>query len=151
MASWDSFDEVLDFAIGCETQSVLFYRELAEKMATPVMRIVFLDFALEEEGHQRILQGIKNEGQMERENAKVPDLKIGNYLVAPDPEAIDDYPRALILAMAQEEAARNLYLDMASNTHEPQVVALLETLAREEARHKLRFQVEYDEHVLKDN
>ena len=79
------------------------------------------------------------------------DLKIGDYLVEQKPSASMDYQSALILAMKQEKAAFRLYTDLAASTDDDNVRDLFLGLAQEEAKHKLRFEVEYDEDFLREN
>jgi rubrerythrin len=62
-----------------------------------------------------------------------------------------DYQSALILAMKQEKAAFRLYTDLAASTDDEKVRDLFLGLAQEEAKHKLRFEVEYDDDFLRDN
>jgi rubrerythrin len=79
---------------------------------------------------------------------KVTDLKIGDYLVdvpaAPDME----YQDALILAMKKEKASFRLYTDLAVTTEDGNLQSLMQGLAQEEAKHKLRLEMEYDEFFL---
>jgi rubrerythrin len=56
-----------------------------------------------------------------------------------------DYQDALIVAMKKEKAAFRLYMDLADFTGDEGLKALLVMMAQEEAKHKLRFEVEYDE------
>ena len=82
---------------------------------------------------------------------KVLDLKIGEYLVDGDLDADMDYQQALIVAMKKEKVAFRIYTDLASVADDQSVRNLLLSLAQEEAKHKLRFEVEYDELILKEN
>ena len=59
-----------------------------------------------------------------------------------------DYQEALILAMKKEKASFRLYNDLAATTDDADLRSLLLGLAQEEAKHKLRLEVEYDEHFL---
>ena len=43
------------------------------------------------------------------------------------------------------------YSDLAAATEDDSVRTTLLALAQEEAKHKLRFEIEYDEHVLTEN
>jgi rubrerythrin len=69
--------------------------------------------------------------------------------VEPGPEM--DYQDALVLAMKKEKAAFRFYLDLANQTANEEQKSLFLSLAQEEAKHKLRFEIEYDEIVLKEN
>jgi rubrerythrin len=53
--------------------------------------------------------------------------------------------------MKAEKAAYKLYNDLASATDDAGLRETLLSLAQEEAKHKLRFELEYDEQILKDN
>ena len=80
------------------------------------------------------------------------DLKIGDYLVDIDKSRDDlNYQDALIVAMKEEKAAFKLYTTLAGKTDDPEARAIFLMLAQEEAKHKLRFEIEYDENVLKEN
>jgi len=151
MKEWQSLDDVLDFAIGEEEAAARFYEELSATVKGQHMRKLFLDFADEEKGHKARLMKVK-EGRVALSSlSKVSDLKIGDYLVDPAPGPDMDYQQALALAMKKEKAAFKLYTHMAEAV---KGTALRETflgLAQEEARHKLRFEVEYDEEILREN
>ena len=147
---WGSFDDILDFAIGREEESAKFYTELAGWVEKPSMRRLFEDFAREEAGHKAKLSAIKEGKRLLPAAKEVQDLKIADYLVDEEPGPDLDYQQALILAMKKEKASFRLYSDLAERT-EADVHGLFLALAQEEARHKLRFEVEYDEQMLKDN
>jgi rubrerythrin len=148
---FDSVDAVLDFAIKGEQDASDFYTELASKMEKPHMRQSLEGFAAEERGHKARLEALKA-GQIEKlAKVKVLDLKIGDYLVEQKPSASMDDQSALILAMKQEKAAFRLYSDLAASTDDAELRDLFLGLAQEEAKHKLRFEVSYDEDMLREN
>ena len=151
MNQWKSAEEVLDFAIQNEEAAAAFYRDLAGQMQSDSIRKVFEDFAREEDGHKAKLLGVKKSGSMVPAVGQILDLKIGDYLVDAEPSANMDYQQALILAMKQEKAAFRLYTDLAAATNDGDLRALMLALAQEEAKHKLRFEIEYDEYVLTEN
>ena len=62
-----------------------------------------------------------------------------------------DYQDALILAMKREKAAFRLYTDLAAATDDADLKSTFEALAQEEARHKLKIEIEYDDRILQDN
>ncbi len=147
--------EVLNFAIEKEQEAVDLYTNLSAKTNRSQMKIVFEQFAAEERGHKAKLQNLRNNQTLLEKNllevkAKVPDLKIGDYLVDVDVAGELDYQQSLILAMKNEKAAFRLYSDLAAQAG-GDLQQLFLGLAQEEARHKLRFEVEYDDNILKDN
>jgi len=147
----DTVEKILDFAIASEEHAAKFYTNLANKMSREHMKGAFLGFAEEERGHKAKLLAIKDGKQMLAAEQRVLDLKIGDHLVEVELSAELDYQEALILAMKTEKAAFKLYHDLASATDDPDLKATLLGLAQEEAKHKLRFEIEYDDDFLKEN
>jgi len=146
-------NEILDFAIAEEQKAADFYTDLAGKMAKPAMKKIFEGFAKEELGHKAKLEAVKGGQKLLSSAAKVADLKIGDYLIEVDSDDGGDldYQKALIIAMKKEKAAFRLYSDLASKTDDEEIRGILLGLAQEEAKHKLRFEIEYDEFVLTEN
>ena len=151
MKELNSVDEVLDFAIEREKEAARFYGNLAGKMKRPGMRKVLEKFSREEQGHQEKLMAVKREKLLLSSEEKVLDLKISDYLVDVEPTPDMEYQDALILAMKNEKASYKLYTDLAQATDNERLRATLLGLAQEEAKHKLKFEVEYDEHILEGN
>jgi rubrerythrin len=151
MTNLNSVDEILDFAIGQEEQAANFYTDLATRMEKPWMKEVFEEFAKEEWGHKAKLMGVKQGRTLEPSAEKVTDLKIAEYVVDEEPTGEFDYQKALIIAMKKEKAAFKLYTDLAAATDKEDLSNTFLALAQEEAKHKLRIEIEYDEHVLTDN
>jgi rubrerythrin len=121
-------------------------------MDRPYMKDVFLGFAKEEMGHKSKLMGVKSGKKLHASEKEVQDLKLAETLVEVDLSATNmDYQDALIAAMKAEKAAYRLYTDLASATDNADLQGLFKSLAQEEAKHKLRFEIEYDDHVLKEN
>jgi rubrerythrin len=53
--------------------------------------------------------------------------------------------------MKKEKASYKLYFDMASSVESETLRQTLLGLAQEEAKHKLRLEIEYDQQILKEN
>lgn len=151
MKDFNTVEEILDFAIGEEQLAVDFYSELADVAKTGDMKQVFTDFATEEIKHKQRLLQIKEEGIFTMEPARVVDLKIGDYMISVKPSPNMTYEEALILAMKKEKAAFKLYSALAEKAPTEELKNIFLGLAMEESKHKLRFEVEYDEFVLKEN
>lgn len=147
----NTVDEILDFAIEKEQDAHDFYTELSGKMDRPYMKKVFDGFAAEELGHKKKLEGIKAGKLMATAEKKVLDLKIGDHLVDIELSSDIGFQDALIVAMKAEKAAFKLYTDLAATTDNAELQATLLALAQEEAKHKLRFEIEYDDYALKEN
>ena len=151
MSTFGSADEVLDFAIEKEQEASEFYGDLAGRMKNPAMKKVFEGFAREEMGHKAKLTKVKEGKRLVQSEAKVMDLKIADYLVDVEPQPEMEYQDALILAMKKEKAAFRLYSDLATAAGDGELQDLFLSLAQEEAKHKLRFELEYDDNVLRWN
>lgn len=149
---FESVDEILDFAIGNEVKANRFYSDLAAKMDVPAMKEVFEDFAREEQGHKAKLEAVKRgEYSFGAGAARVQELGLADYLVEHEPTAEMSYADALVLAMKKEKAAYKLYLDLAAVAEAEELTDMFLALAGEEAKHKLRFEIEYDDVVLKED
>jgi rubrerythrin len=147
----NSIDEILDYAIEQEQIAADFYADLAGRAEKAGMKDILLEFSAEENRHKERLLAVKTGKRELTPEQEVLDLKISDYLVEVD--ATDDisYQDALIIAMKRERAAYELYSDMAEKIPAGHLREVFTGLAREEARHKLFFESEYDERVLTDN
>jgi rubrerythrin len=151
MKAFGSVDEILDFAIGKEEEAAQLYTRLGHQTKKSWMRQVFEEFANEELGHKAKLLAIKEGKRLMPAAEKVMDLKIADYLIDVEASPGLDYQDALVLAMKEEKAAFRLYSDLAAATDDEALRETLLALAQEEARHKLRFEIEYDDHILTGN
>jgi rubrerythrin len=147
---WTSIDEALDFAIGEEEAAADFYTRLAGQTKVPGMKQTLEGFAREEMSHKAKLQAVKAGTVFASGSQRVPDLKISEYVVDVTPDPHLGYRESLVVAMKKEKAAFKLYTDLAETVANESVRALFLALAQEEAKHKLRFEVEYDE-LLTEN
>jgi len=146
-----SFIELIDFAIKQEEEAIAFYSEWAGKVTDASVKQTLLDFAQQERGHKARLDDVKKRGPGTTAVGKaVKDLQIGDYLVDVQPKATMSFQEALILAMKKEKAAFRLYSDLAASTSDSVLKTAFLALAQEEAKHKLRFEVEYDDEILKE-
>ncbi|MBN1696695.1 MAG: ferritin family protein [Spirochaetales bacterium] len=151
MQTFENTDAILDFAIAREEESRRFYTGLATRMERQEMKRVFNEFAAEELGHKKKIEAVKRGDYIFKATKKIMDMKIADYVVAEDPRPDIDYQDALIIAMKKEKASFRLYSDLAASTDNPELQKLFHTLATEEARHKLRFELEYDDTYLEEN
>jgi rubrerythrin len=144
-------DEIIDFAIEREMESNRFYAAWANQMENPAMQKVFADFAKEELEHKAKLEALKAGGFQVAKQKNVRSLQIADYVVDVEPTPDMDYSDALIVAMKKEKAAFKLYLDLAAVAGTQEAKDTFLWLAGEEAKHKVRFEIEYDDVVMKDN
>jgi len=151
MKEFTNINDVLTFAIDREQDAVDFYNRLAQNARNDEMRKTFEQFAREEMGHKARLAKIKKEGVVTLSKEKVSDLKIADYVVLDQERDNMTYEQALVLAMKREKAAFKLYMALSEKVDSNDFKNLFLSLAQEESRHKLRFELEYDEYVLKEN
>ena len=151
MSDKSTIEEILEFAINAEQESADLYEGLAKQARNSAIQKSFLEFAKEEMGHKAKLLEVKSGKRELKPGGDVMDLKLAEYTVdvIPGPDA--DYQDVLIYAMKKEKAAFRLYSDLAAETSDAGIKELLLGLAQEEAKHKLRFEVEYDEVILIEN
>jgi rubrerythrin len=150
MKAFESWEQVLAFAIGEEQAAAEFYTALAQRVAHPALREALLGFAAEERGHQAKLEGL-GRGERLLIPAPVASLGLADYVVAATPTPTMLLPDALRLAMQKERAAYQLYSTLAAQSTDARIRELFLGLATEEAKHKLRFELEYDDQCRGEN
>ncbi len=148
---FNSVEEVLDFAIESEQSASDFYRDLADKVDNPNISRMFMGFAGEEMGHKKKLEAIKSGKILQTDKRNVLNMKIAETLQPVEPHEDMNLQEALVVAMQREKEAFLLYNALAGAASDENVRATFEMLAQEEAKHKLRFEVEYDEMVMSEN
>jgi rubrerythrin len=144
MEEFESDDEILQFAIGREVNAHQFFMDLAQEMENPTMRLLFENFAKEELRHKAMLElEIMKRGLVVPAAIDTDDLDQTDVMVAIDPEMGIDYQNALILSINKESKSFRLYVELAAIVKDKQSRETLLSLAQEEAKHELRFEIEY--------
>ena len=147
----NTVDEVLDYAIDQEQQAADFYASLAARAEKAGMKKMLLEFAEEEKRHKERLLAVKTGERKLTPGKEVLDLKVSDYLVEVDAGDNISFQDALIVAMKRERAAFKLYSDMAEKVSDTNLKQVFIGLAKEESKHKLYFETEYEERVLRHN
>lgn len=152
MKKFNSTDEILDHAINAEQEAINFYSSLYNTANSESMKLAYREFILEEKSHRDKLQKLKDERSLSGiKLEKVNDLKISDYIVEKQISDDMDYRDALEVAMLREKAAYKLYTDLAEIADTQELKDLFRFLAMEEAKHKLKFETEYDDYVMREN
>jgi rubrerythrin len=151
MEKFTSVEKILDFAIAKEIEAETFYKRLSSWADNKETKDMFNKFATEELRHKMKLESIKQQGYTEFNDRKVQDLVIADYVVDVELQQDMSYADILIVAMKREKAAYRLYLDLAATAMSEELTNTFLMLAQEEATHKLRFEIEYDDAVLKED
>jgi len=150
MDNFDSVNDILDFAIAEEMAACHFYTQMAEKAKNPDIKKVFEGLVQEEKGHREKLENIKTNNESFGAE-KVVDLSMADFLVPIEPTADMDYQTAITLAMKKESSAMKLYKLLAAMAEEENLKNTFLALSEEEAKHKLRFEKEYEDEILKED
>ena len=151
MKQFTSVDEILNFAIQLEKDAIDFYKGLTKNSVTPDMKQVFEQFAREEMVHKSRLEEVKQKELYDMEQEMIEEMQIDDYLVSIRPSVGMSYRDALVCAMKLEKAAFRLYTDLSENAPDPEMKKLFLSLAIEESRHKLRFELEYSDRNFDGN
>jgi rubrerythrin len=144
-------DQILDYAIDQEQQAADFYASVAARAEKAGMKSMLVEFAEEEKRHKERLLAVKTGEHKLTPEKEVLDLKISDYLVEVDVADNISYQDALIVAMKRERAAFKLYTDITEKVTDANLKRVFLGLAKEEAKHKLFFETEYEDRVLIHN
>lgn len=146
MSNVDSYQQALEFAIGKEAEAYHFYMALADRVDNPKMRRELENLAEEELEHKAKLElEVMKLGLTVATELKPGRSGDGYILSDRDAGLLDiDYKDMLQLAIAKEDAAFRIYVNMAGNAPDEESREMLLSLAQEEVRHKMRFEAEYD-------
>lgn len=141
----DSYEEVLEFAIDREIDANQFYLALAERIDSTEMRKVFEGLAQEELEHKAKLELELMKMGKTVEIRQPPATPQRTYIISDNQSLLDmDYKDMLMLGIEKEEAAFRTYVNLVPNAYDSESREVLLSLAQEEVRHKLRFQMELD-------
>ena len=151
MGDFESIGEILEFAVAREVAANKFYKDLADQAKSPAMRELLGEFAREELQHKEKLElEMMKEGIVVAPVEKLAHLKGADYLVEAGSAEDMDYKALLALAIKKEKLSVRLYVDLAALVDDAESREMLLSLAEEEAGHKARFEIEYEEFVLKE-
>ena len=151
MKNFKDNNEILDFAIENEQTSIDFYTKLAKETNNRQIQELFDEFAKEEEKHKYRLTKIKEDKKVVLQEHDIIDMKISDYFVSKPKTKELSYQEALILAMKREKAAFKLYKKLSEMTEDAELKEIFLQLANEEAKHKMNFEIEYDNIIYKGN
>ena len=151
MKEFENINDILDFAINEEQKAVDLYTMLAGNADSKEVKKIFTDFAKEEINHKAKLITIKENGLFTMKPEVITDLKIGDYMMNVDASPDMTYAEALVFAMKKEKSAFKLYTKLAERAPNTDLKNVFLSLAAEESKHKLSFEIEYDEYVLREN
>jgi rubrerythrin len=148
----DEYTELLDTAIYKEIASEAFYTALKEKTGDPGASVLMGELAEEEKKHVRWLTDFKDQRQkMKWHRSNAVELKIGEYLTAPENLEGAGLQDTLVFAIKREQQSVDFYSRMTGLLRARSAKTLCRKLAGEELRHKIRIEVLYDDLFLYEN
>jgi len=143
------FQEIIQFAIQREIESMGFYNKASKLVKHSGTRDLFLDFVKQEEGHKKKLEEVQSGKIVLGKIEKIPNLKIGDYMVDAELNPNISYADILRIAMKREEHSVKLYSDLNEKNEEESLKKLFTFLMQEESKHKYAIEKIYDDEVLK--
>lgn len=147
--SFESFEEIIGFAIEKEKEAAAFYTEAAQQTTFAGVKESLEEMAEEEKKHQSMLENLEgNKEALEEYKFKwIPDMKRSDYMIDLTYQDGMSYTDILRLAMKREEQALKMYNELQKKTDNPEQIKLLKVLCQEEAKHKLFLETLYDDYM----
>ena len=140
--------EILEFAIEREISASEFYMEVAEQVEKAEVRDLFRELAKVELEHKAALElELMKEGLVSKTEGRISTIEAGDYLVAGEVREDMDYKDVLVMAIEKERASFRFYVDLVGVFEEESLNEMLLSLAEEEARHIVRFEMQYNEAI----
>jgi len=150
-----SIAKILETATEIEEQSYALYMTAQEKAQQPSSQEFLKELAREEEKHKKKLLAVMKDKEklagLDARREGVEDLKIVDFMEDTSLSADADYATILVYAAKREKSTYEYYNYLATGLKGTDLGKLFSRLAQEELAHKNKLEIEYDEHVLKDN
>lgn len=146
-----NFNEMIRFAIRKEQDAATMYETYANLAENPGTKRMFEELVEEEKKHKKLLEDVTRKDVEDYKLTDIPNLKIAEYSEKEEFKPEMSFQEALILAIKKEEKSYHLYNSFVKGTDNPQLKKLFQSLAQEEAKHKLKLETEYDQHVFKED
>ena len=147
--TFESFEEIISFAIEKERDAAVFYADIASQEPFSGVREALEEMVAEEEKHEAILKNLgENKELLEHYEFKwIPDMKRSDYMIDLIFEPGMRYIDILRLAMKREEQALKMYNELQKKTDNEEYIKAFKVLCQEEAKHKLYLETLYDNYM----
>ncbi|NLD71968.1 MAG: ferritin family protein [Chloroflexi bacterium] len=146
---------IIKTAIDREVAAHQMYTDAAQMVEGAHVKGILEDLAAQEVGHRRRLEGLLEGRGMRtisrKQEQRVADLKLTDYLVEEPLDEDSDFQDVLIVAGKREKASHDLYAGLAQVVEGEDAVKLFTFLANEEMTHKNRVESLYEDLVLREN
>jgi rubrerythrin len=136
----DQYKEIIKFAIVGEIEAQEFYKDAADKVNDPYLKEMFEQFAKDEKGHEKILNGILSKDAINQYFDESTDYKVAETIDTPKLSTNMKPADAIALAMKKEEEAMKQYTDLAEACKDSGQKKVFLDLASMERGHKLKME-----------
>lgn len=148
----DEFHDVLDSAIYKEIASEAFYTAMQSKTQDPGAKELMRELAEEEKKHSLWIKALRDRKTLPlTSSGHVPNLKISDYLTAPENPEGSNLQDTLIYAMKREQQSLEFYSTLMGVLRNVTAKRLCLKLVNQELRHKLKLETIYDNLFLAEN
>jgi rubrerythrin len=149
---FQSFEEVIEFAISREIEAADFYNKLQSLVKHESSIKLLKELENMELAHAEILKKFdKSEIEGEYISPKIQNLKIADSMEDISPQSEMNYQEILVLSIKAEQHANELYLKLADESENQLTKNVFLRLADEEAKHKLHLEQIYDDEFMVEN
>lgn len=147
--TFESFEEIIKFAIEKEKEAAVFYADIASQEPFAGVREALEEMVAEEKKHEAILKNLgANKELLENYEFKwIPDMQRSDYMIDLIFEPGMRYIDILRLAMKREEQALKMYNELQKKTDHEAYIKVFKVLCQEEAKHKLYLETLYDNYM----
>ncbi len=145
METFETYEAIVEFGILKERQANRFYLAMAQRVADEGISRLFEELAAEELEHKARLElELMKAGRVVDTSPDTEEINDSDYIISDSPQLDMDLRDVLELAVAKEDAAFRLYIDMAAKAKDEESREAILAMAQEEVRHKMRFETERD-------
>jgi rubrerythrin len=134
-----TLNDLLDVAILDEINAQKFYHVMSDKTNNPKLIDFFSALANEEEGHERILMGVKEmelfDGATEVDEETLKKIEGAHIIKDQTPVEEMTMKTAMEIAMKRENKAAHVYSEMAVSSPKEEIMKLFTSIAADEKRH----------------
>jgi rubrerythrin len=139
----EEYKAILTIAISNEVESYEFYKGVSEIVVDTFIKRMFNEFAVEELGHQKLLEGFLARDIKDVHFDESADYKVSETVTQPT-LSLDMKPAdALALVMKKEEEAMNMYAAFAAASSDQSQKKMFHDLSIMEKGHKTKIENYY--------
>lgn len=143
--------EILARAIGKEQEAYLLYKLYAGRVEDYGGKVLLEDLAEEELKHKETLENFDEKRVEGSQAKKIQDVRISDFLTRGLISRDSKIQDVLIYAIKEEEDAHRFYSSWIGCLEDETVSRILERLAQEELKHKVKLERMYEELFLPED